>query len=155
MNSTATFDHIILKTELVNSVEFGSAYANILDTPEIPSTPCSNHLLEDVAELYNSIVMSYSSLSEFQEEMLFKIFEQFDNIRQNIDPHRLKDFSYYQNDDNELLLYRNTELGLINIIIHSDESLAFSFIPNEGQSTLYFMEKGGDFETLAFNFFSR
>jgi hypothetical protein len=151
-----SFEHIILKTQLSESESFGSRYDELLDSPEVPVTPYTDHLLEDVAELYSSILLTYSELTEFQETILLKIFKEFNNIRLNIDPNRLKEFSHYFNSDGELLLFRNTDLGLINIIINPEDCAAFSFIPNDkGQNRrFYFVDQDGDFEILAYDFLS-
>lgn len=148
-----TFEHIILKAELSQSDAFGSFYEELLDTNENPSY--SNLLVEDVGELMESILLKYELLTDFQKEMLNKIFLEFNNIRTTIDPKRLKSFEHYLNEDNELLLYRETENGLINIIINPNECIAFSYIPNnEENRQFYFINIDGDFETLAYNFFS-
>ena len=88
--------------------------------------------------------------------MLNKIFDEFNNIRLTIDPNRLKSFQHNFTNDKELLLFRTTKRGLINIIINSDECIAFSFIPNNNdeQRKLYFIYEEGDFEKLAYDFFS-
>ena len=91
----------------------------------------------------------------FQKEMLNSIYNEFNNIRINIDPNRLKPFQHYFNEDNELLLYRETDKGLINIIINPEDCVAYSFIPNTDEKRkFYFIHQDGDFETLAYDFFS-
>lgn len=87
--------------------------------------------------------------------MLHKIFAEFNNIRTTIDPKRLKSFDHHLNEDDELLLFRESENGLINIIINPEDCIAFSFISNDDQQRkFYFLDENGDFETLAYNFFS-
>ncbi len=148
-----TFEHIILKTELSQSDTFGNFYDNLLDANE--SSAFSNPLIEDVSELLNNILLKYDILTDFQKEILNKIFSEFNNIRTTIDPKRLKSFEHYLTADDEFLLYRETENGLINIILNPEDCLAFSFIPNNGEKRqLYFIHQDGDFETLAYNFFS-
>lgn len=148
-----TFDYIILKTELSQSDEFGGFYDQILENDQ--STAFSNLLAEDIGELLNNVFLKYDSLTEFQKEMLIKIFAEFNQIRTTIDPKRLKSFDHYLNADDEFLLYRETGNGLINIIINPEECIAFSFIPNNSdQRQLYFIHQDGDFEKLAYNFFS-
>ena len=148
-----TFELIKLKAELSQSSKFGSQYDKILDTNQ--GSAFSNPLIEDISEFLNNIILKYDSLTNFQNEMLNKIFNEFNNIRIAIDPKRLKSFEHYFNADNELLLYRETGNGLTNIIINPDDCIAFSFIPSKGgERKLYFLYEDGDFETLAYNFFS-
>jgi len=148
-----TFDHIILRTELVQSETFGDFYEEILDSNE-GSSFC-NPLIEDVSELLENILLKYESLTAFQKDVLYKIFSEFNHIRTTIDPKRLKSFTHDLNEDEELLLFRESENGLINIIINPEDCIAFSFIPNNEQKrTFYFIDQNGDFETLAYNFFS-
>jgi hypothetical protein len=150
---STTFDYIILKTELSQSDAFGSFYDKLLENEE--GSAFSNPLVEDISELLNNVFLKYDSLTEFQKEMLIKIFDEFNQIRTSIDPKRLKSFDHYLNTDDELLLYRETENGLINIIINPEDCIAFSFIPdNSDQRQLYFIHQDGDFERLAYNFFS-
>jgi len=150
---STTFEHIILKTELSQSDAFGNFYDGILDKNENPSF--CNLLVEDVGELLEGILLKNETLTDFQKEALKKIFEQFNIIRTSIDPKRLKSFEHYLNDDHELLLFRESEDGLLNIIINSDECIAFSFIPNNhDRREFYFITIDGDFEKLAYNFLS-
>lgn len=149
-----TFELIILKTELTQSDFFGTQYDDLLNNPE--HSAFSSPLIQDVDELRNSVLLKYDNLTEFQKEMLIRIFDEFNNIRINIDPNRLKPFQHYYNSDNELLLYRESPKGLTNIIINSDECIAFSFIPKTNEKrVLYFIpQEETDFERLAYDFFS-
>ncbi|SFD27048.1 hypothetical protein SAMN05518672_1011379 [Chitinophaga sp. CF118] len=147
-------NHIKLKAELSQSKEFGSAYEKVLQGGD--SKSFSSPIIDDVSGLLNYILIKYDGLTGFQKNMLANIFDEFQNVHKTIDPKRLRSFEHYFNDDNELLLFRETENGLINIIINPDECAAFSFIPNnsEEQRQLYFIYPEGDFETLTYNFFS-
>ena len=118
-----TFEQIIFKTELTQSDVYGTLYEELLDNGK--GTTFCNPLVEDVGELMNNILLKYDMLTDYQKEMLNKIFDEFNNIRLTIDPNRLKPFQHYYTDDEELLLYRETENGLINIIINSEECIAF------------------------------
>lgn len=148
-----TLEHIKLKAELSQSEVFGNLYEGLLENTL--SNAFSNPLIEDISELYNNILLKFEKLTDFQKEILTNIFNEFNNIRINIDPNRLKPFEYYYNADEELLLYRETKSGLINIIINADECLAFSYIPKgDEKRVFYFLQQNGDFEKLAYNFFS-
>ena len=148
-----TFEHIILKTELSQSEAFGSLYKELFETRESPAF--NNPLVEDLTELLNGILLKHDTLTDFQKGILDQIFNEFNNIRLSIDPKRLKSFEHYFNVDNELLLYRETEKGLINIIINPEDCIAFSYIPNnDEQRQLYFVHQDGDFEKLTYDFFS-
>lgn len=149
-----TFEHIILKEELSQSRAFGSLYDSLLSINESPAI--SNALVDDVSEILNSILLKYSQLTEFQQDFLSRIFFEFNKIRVLIDPKRLKSFDHFFNTDEELLLFRESETGLINIIIHSEDCIAFSYIPNkvDDKRLLYFLDYKSDFEALAYDFFS-
>jgi hypothetical protein len=150
---STTFENVILKSELTQSDFYGDSYEELMGNTDGPAF-CSP-LTSDVAEVLNSILMKYDALTQYQKIMLFKIFDAFNNICVNYDPARLKPFDHFYTADEELLLFRETEAGLINIIINSDECIAFSFIPNnDGKRKLYFIYNEGDFEQLVYDFFS-
>lgn len=148
------FEHIILKTELTQSESFGEIYSNILEDKN--PTLCSP-LIEDIGEMLNSILVRYDTLTEFQEHILAKIFNEFNRIQMEIDPKRLKPFEHYFNSDDELLLFRKTDIGLTNITINPEECISYSFIPknfNE-ERKFYFLDQEGDFEILSYDFLSK
>lgn len=155
---STTFEHIKLKAELSQSDTFGSYYDELLDSTKESAQSFSNLLAEDVGELLNNILFKYdNAITEFQQVMLNKIFNEFNKIRLTIDPNRLKSFEHHLNGDGELLLYRKTENTLINIIINSDDCIAFSALPTNVDGVgrqLYFVYPDGDFETLAYRFFT-
>jgi hypothetical protein len=148
-----TFENVILKSELTQSDSYGEFYETLMENIE-SATFCSP-LENDVAETLNCILMKYNTLTQYQKDMLFKIFNAFNNICVDFDPNRLKPFDHCFTPDDELLLYRQSESGLINILINSEECIAFSFIPNkEGQRKFYLIYDEGDFEKLVYDFFS-
>ncbi len=149
------FDYMILKDNLMESDVFGEVYTDIFKGNN--SIAFNNPLKQDVNEIFTSIVIECEKLTDFQTLLLSHIFNAFNEIRLKIDPNRLKQFKYYYNNDDELLLYRETEKGLTNIIINPDECIAYSFIPNNNTDlnrVLYFVGEDGDFERLAYDFFS-
>lgn len=149
-----SIEHIILKSELTQSNLFGDLYNELLGN--IDSQTFSNLLVDDLSELLNSILLKWDNITPFQKEMLDRIFDEFNNIRLSIDPKRLKPFESFLNNDDELLLFRETEFGITNIIINPEECIAFSFISNKTKERkFYFVEILGDFEKLAYDFFSR
>ena len=111
-----SLEYIKLKTNLAQSKIFGSQYDELLENTQ--NNAFSNPLIEDIAELYYSVLLKYDNLTEFQKDMLNNVFNEFNNIRTTTDPNRLKPFQYYYTNDEELLLYRETTKGLINIIIN-------------------------------------
>jgi hypothetical protein len=150
---STTFENFILKSELIQSDFYGDLYEELMENTDGP-TFCSP-LTSDVAEVLNNILMKYDALTQYQKDMLFKIFDAFNNICVDFDPNRLKPFDHCFTTDDELLLYRQSESGLINILINSEECIAFSFIPNkEGQRKFYLIYNEGDFEKLVYDFFS-
>ena len=146
------FEHMLLTTEFRQSETFGNVYVNILS--ENNPAFCSP-LVDDIEDILNSILIRYDNLSSFQIEMLSKLFLEFNKIREEIDPNRLKPFEHYFNNDNELLLYRKSKKGLTNITINQEELIVFSYIPfdvNE-EKKFYFLSEESDFETLSYDFF--
>jgi hypothetical protein len=144
-----------LISELEQSELFGEGYGLILDFEG--SSPVLGYFVKDVGELLNKILMGCNRINDFQIEKLHKIFMAFNDIRTKIDPRRLASFEYAFNNDDELVLFRNTDKGLINIIIDPDECLAFSFIPrnpDDQKSLTFYDEDYQDFEGLAYRFFS-
>ena len=144
---------MILKSELSQSNFVGSEYDDFLD--DTGSASLCSPFMPDIAGLFSAIMVTYNSLSSFQRQALSKIFYEFDNIRKNIDPNRLKSYEHYFNADEELLMYRNTKEGLTNIIINPDDCIAFSFISTGSKKDIfYFISLDGDFEQLIYHFFS-
>ncbi len=144
-----------LISQLKQSELFGEAYGHLLDFEG--SNPVLDYFVKDVATLLNKILMECNNITSFQRDILHKIFVAFNDIRTKIDPKRLASFEYAFNDDSELLLFRNTQKGLTNIIINPDECFAFSFIPknpDNKKSLTFYEEDYQDFEGLAYQFFS-
>ena len=82
------------------------------------------------------------------------IFDAFNEIRRTIDPNKLKNFEHSINVDKDLLLYRESKEGLTNLIIHTDEDFAYSYIGNETGRELNFYETEADYESISLKFFS-
>jgi hypothetical protein len=121
------------------------------------SAPVLDYFVKDVEALLNKILMECNKISVFQVQTLYNIFEAFNDIRTKIDPNRLSSFEYSFNSDDELVLFRNTNKGLTNIIINTDECFAFSFIPKDllqKKSLNFYYEDFNDFEGMAYQFFS-
>lgn len=148
-----SFYNLAFHEELKQSDLFGEQYGERFeaDNGGAFNTP----MFKDVQELYNNILFKFDSLTEFQELMLRKIFEALNNVRSLIDPERLKPFEQYFNEDEELLLYRKTDTGLINIIINPEECIAFSYLTADKEKrALIFYDETSDFESLVYKFFS-
>lgn len=150
---TNFFENIAFQENLKQSQVFGEQYeeqfgltkGNVFNAPAF----------SDVEEILNVILLTYSSLTDFQVSMLGEIFNALNDIRHKIDPNRLKPFEHYFNNDDELLLYRKTSKGLINVIIHPEQCIAYSFIGTTvSEQTLEFFYEDSDFESLAYRFFS-
>jgi len=147
-----SMEHIAFKQTLVQSEFAGEVYNEIF---EQDNTTFANPLVEEVEEIYNQIINDYDTLTEFQIIVLSKIIDQLNNVRLVIDPNRLKDFKHCINDDADLLLYRESAKGLINIIIHSEDDFAYSFIGNtSGNKLEYYTIEDCDFEEIVLNFLS-
>jgi len=148
------FAHIIFKEEILQSNAFGSQYREYFGENNGPTF--NNPLSEDINSIYNAISLKYTGLSNFQKDVLNKLFNTFNEIIKRIYPNRLKSFEYFLNDDDELLLYRNTKTGLVNLIVNPEECVAYSYIgKGDDVRILKFYEIDGDFESLAYHFFSK
>lgn len=151
-------EQIRLNSQFKESLQFGDNYEEVLD--EGISRAVERPLFSNLEELHDSILVEYNQLTIYQKKVLQNIFQQFNNVQKKIDPKRIKDFSHYYNEeDEELLLYRRNEKGLINIIIHDEELFAFSYIDNNDKADSYldFYEEDNptiDFEKIVLKFFS-
>lgn len=148
-------NHLIFKEQIEDSTLFGEQYHEMFS--EQTATPINNPLIDNLIALSNSIISSYK-LTNFQKQILKNLFEGFIYIQQQIDPTRLNFNNFYNIEDEELLLYRESSKGLINIIIHNEESFAFSYIDNNNknkdQLTFYDLSQDIDFEKIALDFFA-
>jgi hypothetical protein len=150
-----TTNGIGFMSELEQSKVFGDQYEEILKTDGSP--PALGYFVKDVEELLNNILLKCNNISNFQILVLHGFFIAFNHIRRTIDPIRLESFESTFNGDDELVLFRNTDKGIINIIINPDECFAFSFIPknpDDQKSLTFYDEDYQDFEGLAYRFFS-
>lgn len=148
-----SFGHIIFKDEILQSESFGEQYREYFSADITPAI--NTPMFDDIGSMLNQILAKHELLTEFQREILNNIFNAFNNIRAKIDPKRLKTFESCINEDDDLLLFRNTETGLTNLIIHSEDSFAFSFISKiDNQRTLNFYDLQADFELISYKFFS-
>ncbi len=95
----------------------------------------------------NNYLSEKYNLSDFQKKFLERIIN-------GMEPEKLNSFEYSFTDDNELVLYRNTLLGLYNILINPEECVAFSYI-GYGNRILKFYYEQDDIQELIKNFFSR
>lgn len=136
--------------DLMQSEALREQYDDIFETDNTDLNSTFDY--KDIGELYENILFKNGEyLTDFQKDSLGKIFMEFDKIRKLIDPHRLKEFDcFFNSEDEEFLLYRNSNKGLTNVIIHDEELIAFSFIPkkiDEEKVLTYF--EGNDLEDLS------
>lgn len=148
------FGHI----ELIESIKSAQSdfanevYKKILDDDESTFT---TPLLKEVEDIYNQIINAYNNLTSFQIKVLTNVIDKLNYVKTEIDPKRLKDFKHCMNEDGDLLLYRESDNGLINIIIHTEEDIAYSFIGNtQGNDLDFYTINNCDFEKLIFKFLS-
>lgn len=141
MNSN--LENIIKKEELLQSDLFNDLYNSYLES-ELNEEFQSVYFSDHINNLHKSIFIQFKGkLTDLQKKSLYLVFQEFDKIQKLIDPERLKEFKYCTSNENELLLYRKTNVGLSNLIIDEDGEVAFSFIPFDSskQSRLeYFHE---------------
>lgn len=148
-----TMEHIVLKETLMQSEFAGGQYNELL---HVENNSFTNPLVEDVEAIYNQIVKQYDDLTEHQLIVLNSLIDKLNDIRILIDPDRLKNFKHSLTDDGDLLLYRQNETGLLNIIIHPEEDFAFSYIGNiEGRQLDFHVPEFADYETIILNFLAK
>ncbi len=140
---------MISNSILAQSEIFGQNYEELADEKDVPAFSSVYH--KNINNIYNSIIYENTDLTDFQTNSLKNIFDSLNEISKEIDPYRLE-FDFYFNNDDELLLFRESENGLTNLIINPEEDIAFSFIGKSGEKTLNFFTENDDFEKLAFNF---
>jgi len=145
-----SMEHIAFKDTLIQS-DFAGNHYEVLFNQEINTF--TNPLVEDIEEIYNQIIKTYNDLTDFQIDVLTLIMDQLNELRISSDPKRLKDFYHGLTPDCDLLLYRENENGLINIIIHPEDNFAFSFIGNkEGRRLEFHKPEDADFEKIVLEF---
>jgi len=146
-------EEITWSNELNQSNVFGEQYKVRLDEPV--SSIISVSSFKDVQDLFSSIVVK-NNLTDFQLEALRYLFMGFHEIRNALDPEKLKTFNFTMNADDEFLVYRRSSIGLTNIIIHEEGTIALSFIPFDPniQNTIEFTEDPSQMVTWAFTFFA-
>jgi hypothetical protein len=149
----AGIKNISWKDEVYLSSTMSENYKQFLEQTETNS----RFQFDDLEDLYLKILTDYPELSDFQNESLFSIFKRLDEIRRLIDPNRLASFDYYVNDeDGELLLFRNTTQYVVNLIIHQEDDIAFSVISktNQEEDVLHFLTNQNQIEQYLYLFFS-
>lgn len=112
----------------------------------------------DVAERF-SVAQARLRPNAAQQGVLSILVHWFVYLKKKIEPDRLASFRIDKALDGEICLSRRTELGLTNVIIHDDGTLAFSFIAGRGvakQDMLEFFdeENVADWEQLTYRFFA-
>lgn len=146
---------IKLKEHLLQSQCFGDQLYSSMSRTE--DTFDSHSIASDISTLRKRIDIDYH-LTSFQKRILDNIFISFREIKKIIDPNHLTPFNYsYNNEEDEFLLYRSSNEGGTNIIIHENKVLAFSFIginSDEKDELSFYEEDNVDFEKLAYSFFA-
>jgi hypothetical protein len=150
-------DQIRIATQIQQSTLFAESYHDTLDNGI--STPINRPLFTNLRELHHNILASYSTINNYQRNIIAQLFTAFENIATSNDSKKIKDFSHYYNEEEgELLFYRKNNEGLINIIIEDEELFAFSYLDNntkENNQLLFYREdEEADFEHVALMFFS-
>jgi len=146
-------EEITWTEELNQSNVFGDQYKERLDGNV--SSAISVSSFKDVQDMFSSIVVN-NKLTSFQLEALTYLFFGFHEIRNALDPEKLKTFNFTMNNEDEFLVYRKSSIGLTNIIIHEEETIALSFIPFDpnSQSSIEFTEDSSILLSWAFKFFA-
>ncbi|GGE18209.1 hypothetical protein GCM10011516_14790 [Sphingobacterium cellulitidis] len=88
-------------------------------------------MIRDVENLHNKIVSELLNITDDQGTVLRHVFEKFKDVQELIDPNRLRDFSYTMTEDYDLVLSRNNELEVINLIIHPEADFPLPIIHKE------------------------
>lgn len=114
----------------------------------------NNPLIVEIENIYNKIVSGSLNITKDQEFVLRNIFDKFRYVQEVIDPNRLKDFSFTITDEDDIVLYRNSQNYLINLVIHPEDDFTLSIINKlEGNSLEYFDNNNVDFEKIVYTFF--
>jgi len=146
-------EHIAFKETLLQSEFAGDQYKKIFYQT---SSSFNNPLIEEVEEIYNQVISQYDEITEHQILVLTKIIDKLNDVRTIINPNRFKNLKHSITEDDDLLLYRESDNGLVNIIIHPDEDFAFSYIGNiAGRELEFFESQTADFETIVLNFLAK
>jgi hypothetical protein len=109
--------------------------------------------MNNVEAIYAQIIFAYHTLTPFQMSVLESITHQLNRLSTSFYNNQLTDFSHGISADSDLLLYRENENGLMNIIIHPEENFACSFIGNtKGRQLKFYEPRTADFEKIALEF---
>lgn len=113
----------------------------------------NNPLIIALENVYNNMISNFPIITRDQEFVLAKIFNRFKYVQLIIDPNRLKNFSITATEDDDIVLFRNTEENLINIIIHPEDDFALSIINKvKGSSLEFYDNDSADYEKLVYEF---
>jgi hypothetical protein len=146
------FDIIKKRDELLSSESAGSTYQEYFESGLESLYPSYD---TEVLGLLKNIQFENPQLTNYQNLILVELFGAFDYIKRVIDPERLKGFKHLLTEDMELVLFRRTEHGLTNLVIDSEEGIAYSYIGEANKKkVLEFYNQDADFEDIAFSFFS-
>jgi hypothetical protein len=136
------------------SEEILNEYNEVLEPIQGSLTTVSDN---DVQSKF-TVAVNNLKMTEEQLKTVNKFQHSFNDIQTMIDPNRLQ-FDIEKAMDDELCIFRNSDNGISNIIIHEDGSLAISFIgyKNSNKKDLfefYESEDDTDYESIALKFFS-
>jgi len=142
-----------LMEDLTDSELFGAHYEDILCDED--STSFENPLSKDIENMYNKVIAGNYTLSDFQSQAVREIFNQFKNIRIEIDPNRIKPFGFFLNGDEELVMWRDEPELLVNLVIDAEDMVTLSKVRVNKESSLEFFEGEVDYEHLAYSFLAK
>lgn len=142
----------------MNVIEFKNIEDKLHSTlyPEyfsLDSDGFNDPLVTEIEGVYTRIISEITKITVDQGNVLRNIFDKFIYIQKIIDPNRLKEFSVIISEDDDIILYRNTDEELINLVIHPEDDFVLSIINKvEGNSINYFDNNSVDFEKVAYTF---
>ena len=130
---------------------FGDDYKNI----EAQTIYTYNELtISNIEDWKNSILKKYSFLNSSQVNNLELFFFSLSKILETINPEKLQINDDCINEENEVLLWRESARGISKLSFNEYGQLTYMFVGNEGKKTRGTFENNVDFEKLIYRFLS-
>lgn len=130
---------------------FGDDYKNI----EIQTIHTYNELtISNIEDWKNSILKKYSFLNNSQANNLELFFSSLSKILETINPEKLQINDDSIDEENEVVLWRESMNGISKLSFNEYEQLIYMFIGNDGRKVRGVFENTIDFEKLIYRFLS-
>lgn len=137
-------------TSIVNSAYNEDIYNEYISSDD---DSFNSPLINDIKNVYNKIVSEFDITND-QESVLKKIFDSMEYTQRMIDPDRIRDFVYCMTEDDDLVLSRENDTELLNLIIHPEDDFSLSIIGKSLPNNMFrYINETADYESVVYTFF--